>query len=218
MSFNARSASSPGSDSVPCPINCALLPTLTVVSKEIVVVLSAFAPETSPPVVPLILSVSNSGLRNTLPASTEICFARICDDAPIVDVTTLVTLLSISAPAPASRPPANVCTRPFNVVVLTAPRSNESVSVTMADVPIVASTVPVCVVIAVADAPAATPPPPARLSAIWEWSRVAATFRDPPVMLAPLPIVAETAVDEDARDLLTPTASNPAAKLSAFAV
>ena len=168
ISFNARSANSPGSDSVPCPINCALLPTLTVVSKEIVVVLSALAPETNPPVVPLMLSVSKAGLRNALPASTEIFFARICEDAPIVEVTTLVTLLSISAPAPASRPPANVWTRPFNVVVLTAPRSNESVSVTIADVPIVANTLPVCVVIAVAEAPAATPPPPARLSDICE--------------------------------------------------
>ena len=36
-------------------------------------------------------------------------------------------------------------------------------------------------------------------------------------MLALLPTVAETAADEDARALLTPTASKPAAKLSAFA-
>ena len=60
--LSARRANSPALASVPVTWSIALVPTSTFVSKDTVVTLEALAPDTRPPVVPLMLSVPRSGL------------------------------------------------------------------------------------------------------------------------------------------------------------
>ena len=81
--------------------------------------LFALAPLASPPVVPRILSdpPDSAGLRKMLPASITMDFALMIALVPTSNKTFVSTSFFRSAPAPASKPPANVRILPFNVAV-----------------------------------------------------------------------------------------------------
>ena len=159
--LSARRANAPAVASVPVTVSFASAPTSTFVSNDTVVTLEALAPDTRPPVVPLMFSLSSTGFVTVLWASATIEAACTSAFAATAAVTAVVTVFRTSAPAPASRPPLTARTRPLTWAVEPALTVSPPVSVTFAASPSPAVTPPVCSVTAVAEAPAATPPPPA---------------------------------------------------------
>ena len=218
ISFNARTVNSPALDSSPVIVSRALSLMLTFVSKSIVVRLFALAPLARPPVVPRMLSAppDRTGLRYTLPASIAMDCALMTAPVPTSNSTVVTTSFLRLAPAPASNPPANVRMEPFSVETLSALPVRPAVRLTVAEFPIDAVTLPLCRVVAAADAPAAMPPLPAWVSENMSWSRVAPITRLPPVRLTS-PRLAVTTVVDVAVEPATPAANKPPAKLSAVA-
>ena len=137
-------------------------------------------------------------------------------EAPTNALTGVFALLSTAAPAPAKSPPLVASTFPLVSEVELALILKSPERVIDAFCPMLAVVAPLCVVLADAEAPAATPPLPAVVSESVSMSRTALTDREPPEWETNVPILALTATSAAIAEELTPAARSPNALLLAL--
>ena len=151
-------------EAIPGTLRCAKLPIVVNVKKLMVVRSSTPAALASPPVVPFTFSgvpPPSCGLSAWFADEIVMLPAVILAESPTAAVVFAVTLFLTSAPAPASRPPANVVICELKVAIWSAPRLKPWSREICVLPPIDAVVTLPLVVCTIAAEPAIAPPEPA---------------------------------------------------------